>query len=153
MPDLEEKYMRRAMALAQEAAELGEVPVGAVLVDPKTGDIIAEGKNAPIKLNDPTAHAEIVALRSASDAMQNYRLTGLDLYTTLEPCTMCAGAIANARIRKVIFAAEDEKGGAVVNGVKFFDQPTCHWHPEISMGPYAEESSDMLREFFRSRRK
>lgn len=151
MSELE--YMQRAMALARKAGKLGEVPVGAVIVDPETGNVIAEGHNQPIQSHDPTSHAEIVALRAAATSLDNYRLHGLDLYVTLEPCTMCAGAIANARIRRVIFAAPDEKGGAVVNGVRFFDQPTCHWHPEIIKGPLSEKSSELLRSFFRERRK
>ncbi|WP_081648821.1 tRNA adenosine(34) deaminase TadA [Ponticaulis koreensis] len=146
-------YMRRALELAEEAAAAGEVPVGAVLVDPETGDIIAEGRNGPIERHDATAHAEIVAIRAASIILENYRLMGLHLYTTLEPCTMCAGAIANARIERIIFAAEDVKGGAVTNGIKFFEQPTCHWHPEVEQGPFAEESSALLQSFFRARRK
>ena len=145
--------MRRALELAQRAAQLGEVPVGAVIVDPTTGIIIAEGYNSPIMDHDPTAHAEIIALRNAAEAVQNYRLFDLDLYVTLEPCTMCAGAIANARIKRVIYAAEDIKGGAVINGVRFFNQPTCHWHPEIVQGPFAEEASQILQLFFKSRRK
>lgn len=146
-------YMSRALELARQAEERGEVPVGAVIVDPATGTIVAEGFNQPISTHDPTAHAEIVALRAAAHSLENYRTTGLDLYVTLEPCTMCAGAIANARIGRIIYAAEDPKGGAVVNGVRFFDQPTCHWHPDVTAGPLANESSDVLRAFFRKRRK
>lgn len=148
-----ETYMRRALELAAEAASDGEVPVGAVLVDPASGDIIAEGRNQPIATHDATAHAEIIAIRDASAKRENYRLMGLHLYTTLEPCTMCAGAIANARIEKVVFAAEDVKGGAVINGVRFFEQPTCHWHPQVVQGPFAEDASKQLQDFFRSRRK
>lgn len=146
-------YMSRALELAQMAEAQGEVPVGAVIVDPLTNEIVAEGFNQPIGLYDPTAHAEIVALRAAASKLKNYRTTGLDLYVTLEPCTMCAGAIANARIARIIYAAEDPKGGAVVNGVRFFEQPTCHWHPEVIAGPSADEASDLLRSFFRRRRK
>ena len=146
-------YMLRAFELAKLAEAEGEVPVGAVIVDPASGDIVAEGYNQPIMTHDPTAHAEIVAIRKAAEKLENYRIFGLDLYVTLEPCSMCAGAIANARIAKVIFAAEDVKGGAVVNGVRFFDQATCHWHPEIEQGPLAEDCSELLRSFFRQRRK
>ena len=149
----EASYMRRALDLAQEAASDGEVPVGAVLVDPDTGEIVAEGRNGPIRQHDATAHAEIVAIRAASVKLGNYRLTGLHLYTTLEPCTMCAGAIANARIAKIVYAAEDIKGGAVVNGVRFFERDTCHWHPEIVQGSYAQEAADLLQNFFKARRK
>lgn len=151
MPD--RHFLERALELARRGAEAGEVPVGAVIVSPKTGEVIAEAHNAPISGHDPTAHAEILALRKAAEKLNNYRLFGLDLYVTLEPCAMCAGAIANARIRRVIFCAEDEKGGAVINGVKFFDQPTCHWHPEITQGELADESAELLRDFFRARRK
>tara|TARA_Y100000052_G_scaffold26647_1_gene31952 strand:- start:7204 stop:7680 length:477 start_codon:yes stop_codon:yes gene_type:complete len=146
-------YMRRALELADMAADRDEVPVGAVIVDPASHTIIAEGYNRPISLNDPTAHAEIIALRAAAHSLQNYRLTGLDLYVTLEPCSMCAGAIANARIRRVVFGADDIKGGAVISGTKFFDQPTCHWHPEILGGVLAGPCSDILKAFFRARRK
>ena len=145
-------YMTRALELARQAEAEGEVPVGAVLVNSETGEIVAEGFNRPIAQNDPTAHAEIQAIRAASEKINNYRLFGLDLYVTLEPCAMCAGAIAIARIRKVIYAAEDPKGGAVVNGVRYFEQPTCHWHPEVEQGLHADDSSEMLKAFFRSRR-
>ena len=145
--------MLHALDLARQAASLGEVPVGAVIVDPDTGSIIAEGHNAPIAGHDPTAHAEIAAIRAAAEKVQNYRLTGLHLYVTLEPCAMCAGAISFARLSKVIFAAADAKGGAVINGPKFFDQPTCHWRPEIEQDTiHADEAATLLRNFFRSRR-
>ena len=145
--------MLRALELARLAAAAGEVPVGAVIIDPATGEILGEGANAPVMGHDPTAHAEIIALRSAAAKLGNYRLTGLHLYVTLEPCAMCAGAISLARIGKVIFAAADEKGGAVVNGPRFFEQPTCHWRPEVEQDDAnAIEAGDVLREFFRSRR-
>ncbi|MEO1408074.1 MAG: nucleoside deaminase, partial [Pseudomonadota bacterium] len=123
--------MERALELAREAAERSEVPVGAVIIAPDTGEILGEGANGPIAAHDPTAHAEIVAIRAAAAKIENYRLTGLHLYVTLEPCVMCAGAISMARIGKVIFAAADEKGGAIIHGPCFFDQPTCHWRPEV----------------------
>lgn len=146
-------HMIRAIALARAAADVGEVPVGAVIVDPETDEIIAEGFNAPIAGHDPTAHAEIVAIRAAAMKRGNYRLPGLDLYVTLEPCAMCAGAISFARLRRVIFAARDEKGGAVVSGARFFEQATCHWRPEIIEDTgSATESAELLREFFRRRR-
>lgn len=145
--------MLRALELARAAAAAGEVPVGAVIVDPASGEIVGEGANAPVMGHDPTAHAEIIALRSAAAKLGNYRLTGLHLYVTLEPCAMCAGAISLARIGNVIFAAADEKGGAVVNGPRFFQQPTCHWRPEVKQDAANEaEAGDVLREFFRSRR-
>jgi tRNA(adenine34) deaminase len=145
--------MTRALELAGAAAALGEVPVGAVIVDPATGTIIAEGHNRPIATHDPTAHAEITAIRTAAARINNYRLTGLTLYVTLEPCAMCAGAISFARLGKVIFAALDKKGGAVVSGPRFFEQPTCHWRPEVEHDTaHADASGDLLRGFFRERR-
>jgi len=143
----------RALELAREAAERGEVPVGAVLVDPASGNIVGEGANGPIGSRDPTAHAEIVAIRAAARRMGNYRLPGLHLYVTLEPCAMCAGAISFARIEKVVFATGDEKGGAVINGPRFFEQPTCHWRPDVEQDQtHAAEAAALLRNFFRSRR-
>lgn len=145
--------MRRALALAEQAADLGEVPVGAVVVDPETGVIVAEGHNQPIADHDPTAHAEIRAIRAAAQALGNYRLPGLHLYVTLEPCAMCAGAISFARIEKLIFAATDPKGGAILHGPKFFEQPTCHWHTKIEQDPeHADEAGALLSEFFKARR-
>lgn len=145
--------MLRALELARLAASGGEVPVGAVVLDPQTGEVVGEGWNAPIMQHDPSAHAEIVALRSAGQARGNYRLTGLELYVTLEPCAMCAGAISFARIGRLIFAAADEKGGAVLHGPRFFEQPTCHWRPEVVQDVIrAEESATLLRDFFRKRR-
>lgn len=146
-------HMARAMELAAQAAALGEVPVGAVIVDPGSGDIIAEGHNQPIQDHDPTAHAEIQTIRAAAKALGNYRLPGLHLYVTLEPCAMCAGAISFARLGKVIFAADDPKGGAILHGPRFFEQPTCHWRPEIEQDlAHAEVAGDLLRRFFKARR-
>jgi tRNA(Arg) A34 adenosine deaminase TadA len=145
--------MRIALEAAQAAADNGETPVGAVVVDPATGEVIATGANQPIGTHDPTAHAEIVALRAAALKRGNYRLTGLTLVVTLEPCAMCAGAISHARIGRLVFGAEDAKGGAVVNGPLFFEQPTCHWRPEVTGGVLAEESASLLKGFFRARRK
>lgn len=144
--------MRIALEAAQAAADNGETPVGAVVVDPATGEVIATGANQPIGTHDPTAHAEIVALRAAALKRGNYRLTGLTLVVTLEPCAMCAGAISHARIGRLVFGAEDAKGGAVVNGPFFFEQPTCHWRPEVTGGVLAEESASLLKGFFRARR-
>ncbi|MBX3481970.1 tRNA adenosine(34) deaminase TadA [Phenylobacterium sp.] len=145
--------MRIALEAAQAAAEAGETPVGAVVVDPATGEVVAVGANQPIGSHDPTAHAEIVALRAAAQKLGNYRLTGLTLYVTLEPCAMCAGAISHARIGRVVFGAEDPKGGAVVNGPRVFEQPTCHWRPKVEGGVLGEEAGELLRGFFRARRK
>ena len=146
--------MVKALALAHAAQDKGEVPVGALVVDPATNTIISQAHNAPICLHDPTAHAEVLALRAAGSAVGNYRLTGMDLYVSLEPCTMCAAAIAQARIRRVIFAAQDVKGGAVINGVQFFGAPTCHWRPQIIHAhSFEQEAGDMLRSFFANRRR
>ena len=145
--------MRIAPEAAQAAADAGETPVGAVIVDPATGDVVAVGANQPIGSHDPTAHAEIVALRAAAAKLGNYRLTNLTLFVTLEPCAMCAGAISHARIGRVVFGADDPKGGAVVHGPRFFEQPTCHWRPQVEGGVLADESSAMLKGFFQARRK
>lgn len=144
--------MRIALDLAQAAADAGEAPIGALIVDPATGEVIAKAHNAPIAGHDPTAHAEILALREAAAKLGNYRLTGLCLYVTLEPCAMCAGAISHARIGRLVYGAADEKGGAVAHGPRFFAQPTCHWRPEVEGGVLAEESAALLRAFFRDRR-
>jgi tRNA(adenine34) deaminase len=146
--------MDRALQLARAAAAAGEVPVGAVIIDPETGEIVAEGANAPISGHDPTAHAEIIALRMAAAARGNYRLTGLTMYVTLEPCAMCAGAISLARIGKLVFGACDPKGGAVIHGARFFEQPTCHWRPEVEQDEArGEAASQLLKDFFKARRK
>jgi tRNA(Arg) A34 adenosine deaminase TadA len=145
--------MAIALDEARAAAARGETPVGAVILDPATGEILARAGNGPIGAHDPTAHAEIAAMRIAAAKLGNYRLTDLTLVVTLEPCAMCAGAISHARIGRVVFGAEDPKGGAVVHGPKFFAQPTCHWRPEVTGGVMAQESADLLRGFFRERRK
>jgi len=144
--------MRLALEEAQGAAARGEAPVGALVVDPASGAILARAGNAPIGLADPTAHAEILALRAAAAARGNYRLTGLDLFVTLEPCAMCAGAISHARIRRLVYGAADPKGGAVAHGPRVFEQPTSHWRPEVASGLLAEPSAELLRAFFRERR-
>lgn len=144
--------MRRALEEAQAAARAGETPVGAVIADPVTGEVIAATGNAPIGRHDPTAHAEVLAIRAAAERLGNYRLTGLTLAVTLEPCAMCAGAVSHARIGRLVFGAEDPKGGGVVHGPRFFEQPTCHWRPRVTGGVLAEESAALLRGFFRSRR-
>ena len=146
-------WMAMALEHARAAALAGEVPVGAVLVDPATDSLIASGANSPVAGHDPTAHAEIAALRAATASSGNYRLPqGLTLYVTLEPCTMCAGAIALARVSRLVFGATDPKGGAVVSGVRFFDQPTCHWRPAVTGGVLGEACGAELRAFFRARR-
>lgn len=142
--------MRRALELARFAANQGEVPVGAVVV--KQGRIIGEGHNRPRELHDPTAHAEIVAIRAAAGALGNERLDGCDLYVTLEPCAMCAGAIAHARIARLYYGAEDAKGGAVAHGPRLFSQPTIHHRPEIFDMIGGSEAARLLQEFFAARR-
>jgi len=144
--------MRLALEEAQAAAARGEAPIGAVVVDPARGEVVARAGNGPIARHDPTAHAEILALRAAAEARGNYRLTGLTLFVTLEPCAMCAGAISHARIGRLVYGAPDEKGGAVAHGPRFFEQPTCHWRPAVEAGLLAEESAHLLRAFFRERR-
>jgi tRNA(Arg) A34 adenosine deaminase TadA len=148
----DERFMHMALACAQAAADAGETPVGCVIVDESTGDVVAEGMNGPINAHDPTAHAEIVAMRAAAAKLGNYRLTGLTLYVTLEPCAMCAGAISHARIGRVVWAADDPKGGAVVHGPRLFEQPTLHHRPVCEGGPLADDASVLLRSFFRARR-
>jgi tRNA(adenine34) deaminase len=152
MIDHDRANMRIALEEAQAAADEGEAPIGAVVVDPATGEVIARARNGPIARSDPTAHAEVLALRAAAERLGNYRLTGLTLAVTLEPCAMCAGAISHARIGRLVFGAEDAKGGAVVHGPRFFEQPTCHWRPTVIGGVMAEESAALLKGFFRARR-
>jgi tRNA(adenine34) deaminase len=142
--------MRRALDLAAEAAAAGEVPVGAVIA--RGDDIVATSANMMLAGNDPTAHAEIVAIRRAAESLGISRLDGFDLWVTLEPCAMCAGAIAHARIARLYYAADDPKGGAVAHGPRFFQQPTCHHRPEVYPGIGAEEAAGQLRGFFAERR-
>ncbi len=142
--------MALALREALRAGSLGEVPVGAVII--KDGNVVATGHNRPRAAHDPTAHAEIVAIRAAAAALGDERLTGCDLYVTLEPCTMCAAAISFGRIRRLYYGAADPKGGAVESGVRFFDAPTCHHAPEIYGGIRESEASELLREFFAARR-
>jgi tRNA(adenine34) deaminase len=138
--------MRRAMELALQAAREGEVPVGAVLV--KDGEVIGEGWNRPIAAHDPTAHAEIQALRAAGRTLNNYRLTGTTLYVTLEPCAMCAGAIIHARVKRVVFGAYDPKGGAAGSVFQILGTDKLNHRVEVEGGVLAEECGAMLREFF-----
>ena len=142
--------MARALALAREAAGADEVPVGAVIV--KDGQVVAEGHNRPRESHDPTAHAEIVAIRAAAAKLGKERLDGCDLYVTLEPCAMCAGAIAHARIARLYYGADDPKGGAIAHGPRLFAQPTVHHRPEIYEGIGAGEASGLLKDFFAARR-
>lgn len=143
-------FMPRALALARAAADAGEVPIGAVIV--KDGQVIAEAHNSPRTDHDPTAHAEILAIRRAAQAMGDERLTGCELWVTLEPCAMCAGAIAHARIQRLYYAASDPKGGAVEHGARVFEQEQCLHRPDIYSGIGEAEAADLLRGFFRERR-
>jgi len=153
MPDLNpNSYMKIAMEEAHAAALRDEVPIGAVIVDPKDGSVIARNGNRTIELSDPTAHAEILVIREACKIEGKQRIPEFDLYVTLEPCTQCSAAIAFARIRKITYAASDVKGGAVINGVRFFDQPTCHHKILIGDSVMATESSTLLKEYFKSKR-
>jgi len=142
--------MRLALEEAREAAERGEVPVGAVIV--RDGRLLARAGNRPRELNDPTAHAEILAIREACRIQGDERLTGCDLYVTLEPCTMCAAAISFARLRRVYFGAADPKGGAIESGVRFFTSATCHHVPEVYGGLSETEAAELLKSFFATRR-
>lgn len=143
-------FMALAFAEAEAAAERGEVPVGAILVS--GGEVVAKAGNRTRELNDPTAHAEMLVIREAAATLSAERLNGADLYVTLEPCAMCAAAISFARLRRLYFGAADEKGGAVVNGVRFFSSPTCHHAPEVYSGIGEVRASTLLKDFFRDRR-
>ena len=143
--------MAMALAEAEAAAQADEVPVGAVIVA-ADGSVLARTGNAMRRTNDPTAHAEILALRAACATLGTDRLPDCDLYVTLEPCTMCAGAISHARIRRLYYGASDRKTGAVDNGVAFFDQPTCHHKPEVYGGIQEKAAARLLKDFFALRR-
>lgn len=149
--EFDEKMMRHALELANKAEALGEIPVGAVLVD-DSGNIIGEGWNLSIVQNDPTAHAEIIALRNGAKNIQNYRLLNTTLYVTLEPCTMCAGAILHSRIKRLVFGASDYKTGAIGSRFHFFDDYKMNHTLEITSGVLAEECSQKLSTFFQKRR-
>jgi tRNA(adenine34) deaminase len=142
--------MAQAFAQAQAAAEAGEVPIGAVVV--KDGVVLAAAHNAPRGTHDPTAHAEILAIRAAARVLGNERLEGCELWVTLEPCAMCAGAIVHARIAKVYYAAPDPKGGAVEHGARVFEQDQCLHRPEVYSGIGEAEAAELLRGFFRAKR-
>jgi tRNA(adenine34) deaminase len=142
--------MRAALDAAAKAEAAGEVPIGAVIV--KDGVMIASAHNTPRTDHDPTAHAELLAIRAAAAALGQERLTGCDLWVTLEPCAMCAGAIVHARLARVYYAASDPKGGAVEHGAKVFDAPGCLHRPEVYSGIGEAEAAELLRHFFRERR-
>ncbi len=144
------RFMQIALEEARAAGERGEVPVGAVLV--LDGAVVAQSGNRTRAENDVTAHAEVAVIRKAARALGQERLAGADLYVTLEPCTLCAAAISFARIRRLYYGAEDPKGGAVENGVRFFAQPTCHHAPDVYSGIGATAAADILRDFFKERR-
>ena len=148
-----EDYMRRALELAKKAAKNDEVPIGAVVVDSQTGKITAEARNQSAHNGDATSHAEILAIQRACKALGQPRLWNMDMYVTLEPCTMCAAAISFARIANLYFGAADEKGGAVVSGVKFFEAESCHHRPKVESGILAGESTKLLQDFFKQKRK
>ncbi|WP_300032230.1 nucleoside deaminase [uncultured Roseobacter sp.] len=144
-------HMEQALSEARAAAKRDEVPVGAVVVDP-AGRVVAAAGNRTRELNDPTAHAEVLAIRAACAALGSERLTGHDLYVTLEPCPMCAAAISAARIGRLYYGADDPKSGGVAHGARVFAHPQCHHAPEVFDGIAAEEAEVMLRAFFRYRR-
>ena len=142
--------MKDALAQARHAAESGEVPVGAVIT--RGGQVIARAHNAPRTRHDPTAHAEIMAIRAAAETLGRERLEECELWVTLEPCAMCAGAISHARLAKLYYGASDPKGGAVEQGARVFDQPQCLHRPEVYSGIGADEAAELLRQFFAARR-
>jgi tRNA(adenine34) deaminase len=149
-PSDDEKFMREALSLAREAAASGEVPVGAVVV--KDGAVVGRGYNRPVSKNDPTAHAEIVALREAGAATGNYRLAGCTLYVTIEPCAMCAGAIMHARIGRLVYGAADPKAGACGSVVNLFADDRLNHHATVASGVLAEAAGKLLQDFFAARR-
>lgn len=145
-------FMAVALREAQAAADRGEVPVGCVVVDGASGQEVARAGNRMREMADPTAHAEMLALRAAAARLGSERLGGCDLYVTLEPCAMCAAAISFARLRRLYFAAPDAKGGAVENNLRFFHQPSCFHRPEVYGGIAEAEAARLLKDFFQSRR-
>jgi tRNA(adenine34) deaminase len=146
----DETFMRRALELARRGGESGEVPVGAVVV--LDGEIVGEGFNAPVSLHDPTAHAEIRALRAASQRLGNYRLAGSTMYVTLEPCVMCAGAIMHARVERVVFGAADPKTGACGSVIDLFSERRLNHHAQVQGGVLGTQCGELLKEFFQARR-
>jgi tRNA(adenine34) deaminase len=149
MNDLQ--WMRYALNRARQAAERGEVPVGAVLV--KDGELIAEGFNEPISTQDPTAHAEVIALRRGAAQLQNYRLAGTTLYVTIEPCLMCVGAMVHARIARLVYGAAEPKAGAIESAIRALDHPTLNHRFEVVGGVLADESREVMQSFFQDRRR
>jgi tRNA(Arg) A34 adenosine deaminase TadA len=147
----DEGWIAQALAQAEAAAARGEVPVGAVLVSAE-GELLAADGNRIMERRDPTAHAEMLAIRAGAARLANERLIGTTLYVTLEPCAMCVGAISLARISRLVFAAEDPKGGAVLHGPQFFAQPTCHHRPQVATAGDADAAGELLRKFFQARR-
>ncbi len=150
MAHSDELWMEEALREAQRALALGEVPVGAIVV--QDGRIVGRGCNRPLSANDPTAHAEILALREAGQTIGNYRLLDCDLYVTVEPCAMCAGAITHARIRRLVYGAEDPKAGAVHSMLQLLNHPKLNHQVEVSSGVLAARCMDLLQTFFRERR-
>ena len=148
-----EDYMQQALKQAHQALEVDEVPIGCLIIDPKTEQIIAAAHNLSQHSGDATAHAEILCIREACKKLGQNRLWNLDMYVTLEPCTMCAAAISFARINHLYFGAYDEKGGAVTNGVQFYEQQTCHHRPEITGGILEKDCANLLKNFFQNKRK
>jgi tRNA(adenine34) deaminase len=151
IPEIDENWIRKALQAARAAAELGEVPIGACLID-ADGRLVASASNRTITDNDPTAHAEILVLREAARIIGNYRLTGMTVYTTIEPCVMCAGALVNARIKRLVFGAHDERFGAVETLFRLCDSEKLNHRIEITSGVLAEECRALMQEFFRERR-
>jgi tRNA(adenine34) deaminase len=143
-------FMKMALKTAEKAGNSGEVPIGCVIV--RDGEVIATASNRTLTDRDPTAHAELLAIRQATEAVGSERLVDCDLYVTLEPCTMCAGAISFARIRRLYYGAADPKGGAVESGVRFFASPTCHHAPEVYSAVGEREAAQLLQDFFNARR-
>ncbi len=150
-PEMREEWMRAALAEARKAAEEGEVPVGAIVVSPD-GAVLSRARNSPVRSNDPTAHAEILALRAAAGKLGNYRLTGCRLVVTLEPCPMCAGAAVAARVAEIVYGAEDPKSGAVSTLYRIASDPRLNHRAQIVPGVLADECSALLKKFFRGRR-
>ncbi len=149
--ELDDDWMREALKAARDAAELGEVPIGACLID-DAGRLIASASNRTLTDSDPTAHAEILAVRDAARAIANYRLTGMTLYTTVEPCVMCAGALVNARIKRLVFGAPDERFGAVETRFRLCDSDSLNHRIEITSGVLADDCRALMQDFFKARR-
>jgi tRNA(adenine34) deaminase len=150
MMHAESTWMREALAEARAAADAGEVPIGAVIVH--EGEIIARGRNRVLRDNDPTAHAEIVAMRAAAQVLENYRLVDCELYATLEPCAMCAGAMIHARLARLVYAAADPKAGAVTSVLQVLNHPQLNHQMAVESGLLGDDAGELLREFFRLRR-